>query len=152
MNGKPAWWRWFSTRLGVNTAIVLFNAILIGILWNAVLGLVQTERQDTIRAAIDRNDNLAIAFEQYTIRTIENADAVIEHLIQEYPHNGGKIDLTKWTAAHTIDNKTITLQYFDTLRNMAASPSTKFIFPLEFTSMLGNFVKGQVEQNKDGQS
>ncbi len=58
-----------------------------------------------------------------------------------------------YAVANTIDNKTITLQYFDTLRNMAASPSTKFIFPLEFTSMLGSFVKGQVEQNqnKDGQ-
>ncbi len=56
-----------------------------------------------------------------------------------------------YAVANTIDNKTITLQYFDTLRNMASSPSTKFIFPLEFTSMLGSFVKGQVEQNKDGQ-
>ncbi len=57
-----------------------------------------------------------------------------------------------FAVANTIDNKTITLQYFDTLRNMAASPSTKFIFPLEFTSMLGSFVKGQVDQSKDEQS
>ncbi len=57
-----------------------------------------------------------------------------------------------YNVANTIDNKTITLQYFDTLRNMASSPSTKFIFPMEFTSLLGNFVKGQAEQNKDGQS
>jgi regulator of protease activity HflC (stomatin/prohibitin superfamily) len=56
-----------------------------------------------------------------------------------------------FAVANTIDSKTITLQYFDTLRNMAASPSTKFIFPLEFTSMLGSFVKGQTEQSKNGQ-
>ncbi len=58
-----------------------------------------------------------------------------------------------YAVANTIDNKTITLQYFDTLRNMASSPSTKFIFPLEFTSMLGSFVKSQADQNlnKDGQ-
>jgi regulator of protease activity HflC (stomatin/prohibitin superfamily) len=56
-----------------------------------------------------------------------------------------------YAVANTIDNKTITLQYFDTLRNMASSPSTKFIFPMEFTSMLSNFVKGQSEQSKDGQ-
>jgi regulator of protease activity HflC (stomatin/prohibitin superfamily) len=54
-----------------------------------------------------------------------------------------------YAVAKTIDNKTITLQYFDTLRNMASSSSTKFIFPLEFTSLLGNFMKGQVEQNKE---
>lgn len=41
--------------------------------------------------------------------------------------------------AKDIDSKTLTLQYFDTLKNMAASPSTKYIFPLEFTSLLDNF-------------
>lgn len=46
-----------------------------------------------------------------------------------------------YSVASTIDDKTLTLQYFDTLRNMAASPSTKFIFPLEFTSLLGNITK-----------
>jgi regulator of protease activity HflC (stomatin/prohibitin superfamily) len=45
-----------------------------------------------------------------------------------------------FSVANTIDEKTITLQYFDTLRNMASSPSTKFIFPLEFTSMMSSFV------------
>jgi regulator of protease activity HflC (stomatin/prohibitin superfamily) len=48
-----------------------------------------------------------------------------------------------FAVANTIDTKTMTLQYFDTLRNMAASPSTKFIFPMEFTSLLTNFVKNQ---------
>lgn len=43
-------------------------------------------------------------------------------------------------VAKDIDSKTITLQYFDTLKNMAASPSTKYIFPMEFTSLLENFV------------
>lgn len=54
-----------------------------------------------------------------------------------------------YASASLIDQKTITLQYFDTLRSMASSPSTKFIFPMEFTSMLGNFVKGQSDQNND---
>lgn len=51
-----------------------------------------------------------------------------------------------YSVANTVDPKTMTLQYFDTLRNMAASPSTKFIFPLEFTSMLGNFMNTQNSQ------
>ncbi|NLH00088.1 MAG: SPFH/Band 7/PHB domain protein [Chloroflexi bacterium] len=54
-----------------------------------------------------------------------------------------------YASANLIDQKTITLQYFDTLRSMASSPSTKFIFPMEFTSMLGNFVKGQSDQSND---
>jgi regulator of protease activity HflC (stomatin/prohibitin superfamily) len=52
-----------------------------------------------------------------------------------------------FNVANTIDNKTITLQYFDTLRSMSANPSTKFIFPMEFTSLLSNFVKNQSDQN-----
>jgi len=46
-------------------------------------------------------------------------------------------------AASKIDQKTMTLQYFETLKSMGASPSTKYIFPLEFTSMLANFMKGK---------
>lgn len=51
-----------------------------------------------------------------------------------------------FAVANTIDQKTITLQYFETLKSMAASPSTKYIFPLEFTGLLNNFVKGQKDQ------
>jgi regulator of protease activity HflC (stomatin/prohibitin superfamily) len=48
-----------------------------------------------------------------------------------------------YQVAKTIDQQTITLQYFDTLKNMATNPSTKYIFPMEFTSMLGEFMKGR---------
>jgi regulator of protease activity HflC (stomatin/prohibitin superfamily) len=46
-----------------------------------------------------------------------------------------------FSVAQTIDQKTMTLQYFETLKAMGASPATKFIFPMEFTSMLENFIK-----------
>ena len=36
----------------------------------------------------------------------------------------------------------MTLQYFETLKALGASPSTKYIFPMEFTSLIGNFVSG----------
>ena len=41
-----------------------------------------------------------------------------------------------FAAAKTIDAKTMTLQYLDTLKALGASPSTKYIFPMEFTSLL----------------
>ncbi len=44
-----------------------------------------------------------------------------------------------YSIANTIDQKTMTLQYFETLKDLGTSPSTKFIFPMEFTSMLENF-------------
>jgi regulator of protease activity HflC (stomatin/prohibitin superfamily) len=45
-----------------------------------------------------------------------------------------------FNSAKGIDQKTMTLQYFDTLKSLGASPSTKYIFPMEFTSMIENFV------------
>lgn len=47
-----------------------------------------------------------------------------------------------YEAAGKIDQKTMTLQYFETLKAMGMSPSTKYIFPMEFTSLLENFTKG----------
>jgi len=52
-------------------------------------------------------------------------------------------------VAKTIDDKTLTLQYFDTLRNMANNASTKFIFPMEFTSLLSSFVNKNMEHNEN---
>lgn len=46
------------------------------------------------------------------------------------------------TVAATADQRTLTLQYFDTLRTMSQGASTKWIFPLEFTTMLGPIIKG----------
>lgn len=48
-----------------------------------------------------------------------------------------------FAAAKTIDQKTMTLQYFDALKEIGQGASTKYIFPMEFTSMVENFVKGQ---------
>jgi regulator of protease activity HflC (stomatin/prohibitin superfamily) len=50
-----------------------------------------------------------------------------------------------FSVAQTIDQKTMTLQYFETLKNLGAGASTKFIFPMEFTSMLENFMKQRKE-------
>jgi len=45
-----------------------------------------------------------------------------------------------FNAAKVVDQKTMTLQYFDTLKALGSSPSTKYIFPMEFTSLLDNFL------------
>jgi len=48
-----------------------------------------------------------------------------------------------FSAAKGIDQKTMTLQYFETLKEIGTSPATKYIFPMEFTSMLSEFIGGQ---------
>jgi regulator of protease activity HflC (stomatin/prohibitin superfamily) len=44
------------------------------------------------------------------------------------------------TSAVTFDPRTLTLQYFEALKALGASPSTKYIFPMEFTGLLGDFL------------
>lgn len=45
-----------------------------------------------------------------------------------------------YDVAKGVDAKTMSLQYLDTLKALGASPATKFIFPMEFTSLLAGFV------------
>ena len=45
-----------------------------------------------------------------------------------------------YQVASTVDAKTMSLQYFEVLKEMGASPATKFVFPMEFTSMLQPFL------------
>jgi len=45
-----------------------------------------------------------------------------------------------FASAKSVDQKTMTLQYFETLKSVGMSPSTKYIFPMEFTSLLDNFL------------
>ena len=56
-----------------------------------------------------------------------------------------------YAVANTVDSKTMSLQYFDTLKEMGTSASTKFIFPMEFTSLLRAFTQ-QADRSDDGGS
>jgi regulator of protease activity HflC (stomatin/prohibitin superfamily) len=50
---------------------------------------------------------------------------------------GFKEALTRiFEAAKDVDEKTMTLQYLDALKALGASPSSKIVFPLEFTRLL----------------
>lgn len=53
-------------------------------------------------------------------------------------------------AAQGVDQKTMTLQYFETLKALGMSPATKYIFPMEFTSLLTGFASGVQNANRDG--
>ena len=50
-------------------------------------------------------------------------------------------------VANTVDSRTMSLQYFDTLKSLGESPSTKWIFPMEFTNMLAPFL-GMAARNR----
>ncbi len=107
---------------------------------------VVTESTGTREAAI----NVAEGEKQSAILKAEGSKqaAILESEGQKQAQvlkaEGFSVALEKiFAAAKTIDQKTMTLQYFETLKNIGQGASTKFIFPMEFTSMIENFVKGK---------
>ncbi len=60
-----------------------------------------------------------------------------------------------YSVAQNVDANTLSLQYFDTLKALGSSSSTKFIFPMEFTKLLNPFINmagGGSNGDKDGSS
>ena len=54
-----------------------------------------------------------------------------------------------FSVARTVDANTLTLQYFDTLRQLGNGASTKFIFPMEFTALLRPFTQMAAGGDRD---
>ncbi|MBI2856006.1 MAG: SPFH/Band 7/PHB domain protein [Chloroflexi bacterium] len=56
------------------------------------------------------------------------------------------------SVAQSADARTMSLQYFETLKQLGNGAATKFIFPMEFTNMLQSFVSSVAgRQGGDGQ-
>jgi regulator of protease activity HflC (stomatin/prohibitin superfamily) len=107
---------------------------------------VVTESTGTREAAI----NVAEGEKQSAILRAEGEkqSAILkaegEKLAQALRAEGYSVALEKiFGSAKLIDQKTMTLQYFETLKALGAGASTKYIFPMEFTSMIENFIKGK---------
>jgi regulator of protease activity HflC (stomatin/prohibitin superfamily) len=103
---------------------------------------VVTESTGTREAAI----NVAQGEKQAAILRAEGSkqSAILEaegqQQAQEFRAQGFARALDHiFASAQAVDQKTMTLQYFETLKSIGESPSTKYIFPMEFTSLLENF-------------
>src|SRR6266567_2230137 len=55
------------------------------------------------------------------------------------------------SSAKTVDARTMAIQYLDALKEIGKSPSTKYIFPMEFTSLVSR-LKGFVEESTEGKA
>ena len=107
---------------------------------------VVTESTGTREAAV----NVAEGEKQAAILRAEGSkqSAILEaegqRQAQEFKAEGYAKALDHiFASAQAIDQKTMTLQYFDTLKTLGQGASTKYIFPMEFTSMIENFMKGE---------
>ena len=96
----------------------------------AAINRAEGERQSAIlKAEGDKQSNIlrAEGDKQSQLLRAEGFASALQHI---------------YSVAQTIDQKTMTLQYFETLKALGMTPATKYIFPLEFTSLLQNFVGG----------
>jgi len=102
----------YLTRTGV--AVVVACIALLALVWIVTLECVSYEREQAIQNAIRHTANLAVAFEEHTIRTLRGLDRVVrlikrgaelsgntldrEYLIQE-----GAVDLSVITTAAAVN-------------------------------------------------
>jgi len=106
---------------------------------------VVTESTGTREAAI----NVAEGEKQSAILRAEGQkqaailSAEGERQSQQLRAEGFSLALQKiFDTAKGVDQNTMTLQYFEALKSMGAGASSKFIFPLEFTSMVEKYLGG----------
>jgi len=94
----------------------------------AAINVAEGEKQSNILRAEGQKQSAILAAEGEKTSQLLRAEGFAQALEQIF------------NAAKSVDQKTMTLQYFETLKSIGASPSTKYIFPMEFTSMLDNFL------------
>jgi regulator of protease activity HflC (stomatin/prohibitin superfamily) len=107
---------------------------------------VVTESTGTREAAInvadgEKQSNILKA-EGQKQSAILNAEG--EQQAQQLRAEGFALALQKiFETAKGVDQNTMTLQYFEALKRIGDGASTKYIFPLEFTSMVQKFMTGE---------
>jgi hypothetical protein len=96
--------RFFSSRTGrLIVAIVSFCLLFIVLIWSQIATQLKTDKEQAIASAVQRNSNLAVSLEQYAIRTIRNADAVLQLAKKEYEERGKGIDFNELFGKGIID-------------------------------------------------
>lgn len=81
--------------------------IFLLLIWISYVRQQAFDRQDTIAFAINRNSNLAVALEQYTIRTIHYADAVLQLIKTRHPAEGKSLGLEKILSNNEVNKDII---------------------------------------------
>jgi diguanylate cyclase (GGDEF)-like protein/PAS domain S-box-containing protein len=93
---------------GVETAVVAVSLALIAALWWAAVFQSDRERQQTVDAANRQNSNLAIAFEEHTVRTIRGVEEAVLLVAKEYERYGKAVDIGSLVEDGLMDGRLFT--------------------------------------------
>lgn len=97
--------QWLAVHSGLNIAIALFSAALIGALWTVVIVEQRAERASVIAEAVKQNTNLAVAYEEHIVRTLKGLDGVLLFMRHEYQRLGRQMDIAGYIKDGIIDGR-----------------------------------------------
>ena len=86
-----------------NIVIVLTCFALIGIVGAVTFERLSFERDETIAAAAKQNANLAIAFEEHTIRTLKSVDQAVLFVKDQYEEHSLKLSIGRMIENGALD-------------------------------------------------
>lgn len=111
----------------------------------AVVTEAEGKRQATVTVATGDKDAAILRAEGEKQSNILRAEG--ERAAQALRAEGFAVALkTIFEVAEHVDAKTMTLQYFETLKRLGEGAATKFIFPMEFTNLIKPII-GQAEES-----
>lgn len=100
------------------------------LIWTQLTRQVESDRNETISAAIQHSSNLAIALEQHTIRTVRDADATLQLIKAEYEQQGQKFNLNRM-----LNSGMLSVPAFNGLVITDSTGNVVLGYPLQFASL-----------------
>lgn len=94
-----------STRAGLGIALLCIG--LIAGIWAIVIERTHHERADAIDNVVKRNSNLALAFEEHTIRTLGSVDQAVRFIKREYVLHRGELNVQDMVRNGLIDPRLV---------------------------------------------
>ena len=88
----------------LNKLIVVFGVSLLCLIWAGVYYQLDNERQAELRSAIRDTANMARAFEEHTLRTINSADQAALFLKYQYEQEGREMDIPRYVRQGRFAN------------------------------------------------
>ena len=92
-------------RQGRRTLLAIAGGCLLAVaaVWAVTVERISYERAEAVRDTERRNANLALAFEEHTVRTLKAIDQALRFLVHEYKERGRRLDLRELVDGGTID-------------------------------------------------
>ena len=96
--------QWFTDPPRANLAIASFCVVVVVIGWVSRLDRIEVERSQTVADAVRQNANLAVAFEEHTVRTLKSIDQALLFIKRERERPGSASNIRQLLADGIIDN------------------------------------------------